>query len=167
MKKILILLCASALAVSASAEVAALYWMVGDTSPVENYEYAKVGVVPSGSDVTSSSKTYLDSYYDAGNVSLLAKGEGPTYADISAYSTGSYSFFVELFNYEGGTLVSVGHGDYYSYTQLLDSGYISTGGLSPTMATATFTGGNYIPEPTSGLLLLFGGALLALRRRRA
>ena len=31
----------------------------------------------------------------------------------------------------------------------------------------TISGGGDIPEPTSGLLLLFGGAMLALRRRRA
>ncbi len=31
----------------------------------------------------------------------------------------------------------------------------------------TISGGGDIPEPTSGLLLLFGGAMLALRRKRA
>ena len=31
----------------------------------------------------------------------------------------------------------------------------------------TFGGGGDVPEPTSGLLLLVGGAMLALRRRRA
>ena len=31
----------------------------------------------------------------------------------------------------------------------------------------TKTGGSDVPEPTSGLLLLVGGAMLALRRKRA
>jgi len=34
-------------------------------------------------------------------------------------------------------------------------------------STALFTPTAAIPEPTSGLLVLLGGALLALRRRRA
>ncbi len=42
----------------------------------------------------------------------------------------------------------------------------AAGGLGSTMG-GTVTGGATIPEPTSGLLLLVGGAMLALRRKRA
>ena len=40
------------------------------------------------------------------------------------------------------------------------------GGIGSSMG-GTVTGGSDIPEPTSGLLLLVGGAMLALRRKRA
>ena len=42
----------------------------------------------------------------------------------------------------------------------LDSSFVNTEGMAFNM------GEQMVPEPTSGLLLLVGGALLALRRRR-
>ena len=88
----------------------------------------------------------------------------PTLKDLGGYGSSEYSFYVELYNAAGD---SVYKGQAVSYTDLLDSGYISTSGvLTPTMlATGGFNGAS-VPEPTSGMLLLIGGALLALRRRR-
>ena len=88
----------------------------------------------------------------------------PTLKDLGGYGSSEYSFYVELYNAAGD---SVYKGQSVSYTDLLDSGYISTSGvLTPTMlATGGFNGAS-VPEPTSGMLLLIGGALLALRRRR-
>ena len=42
----------------------------------------------------------------------------------------------------------------------------AAGGIGASMG-GTVTGGTDVPEPTSGLLLVLGGAMLALRRRRA
>ena len=47
---------------------------------------------------------------------------------------------------------------------LLPDGYLDTTDLAS--AGWTKTGGGDVPEPTSGLLLLVGGAMLALRRKR-
>lgn len=79
------------------------------------------------------------------------------------YTTG-YSFFVELYNESGDTLWT----QYAStYEQLLNSQAISTGGIgAPTGLGLGGMNGAAIPEPTSGLMLLIGGAMLALRRRR-
>ncbi|MBR4652032.1 MAG: PEP-CTERM sorting domain-containing protein [Kiritimatiellae bacterium] len=43
------------------------------------------------------------------------------------------------------------------------SGFTTAGDKFP---TAGWSGGSNVPEPTSGLLLVLGGAMLALRRRR-
>lgn len=162
MKKTAILISAFALAFASIADVAALYWQVGDTGI--DYDYAKVRVTGGG----LSDPSYLNSA-DYDGVSILANGDGATYADVSSYSSGSYSFFVELLNYENSNWSIVGHSDTLTYQDLVTSGYITTGGIAaPSVATAPFgLSEQYeIPEPTSGLLLLMGASMLALRRRR-
>ena len=65
------------------------------------------------------------------------------------------------------------------YWTMAGTGEIYTTSTEPTMGSLDMTsklataytpwkgGSGDIPEPTSGLLLLVGGAMLALRRRRA
>ena len=83
------------------------------------------------------------------------------------------SFWVEFYNYSGGALTLLGWSDAITPENLLAMGALEDmrnpvyqgnpeGGYSswsPTSFTA-------VPEPTSGLLLLIGGALLALRRKQ-
>ena len=92
-------------------------------------------------------------------------GAAPTLSDLKGYGSSQYSFYVELYNTAGG---SVHKTQTVSYDSLLSSGYIATGGvLTPTVLASGGFNGASVPEPTSGVLLLVGGALLALRRRRA
>ena len=84
-----------------------------------------------------------------------------------------------------GNAVDGGDGYDYDYTSAIITGYIEgdittevMGGtaiadnpptswtVSGITKTAQSSGGGDIPEPTSGLLLVLGGAMLALRRRR-
>lgn len=87
------------------------------------------------------------------------------WADIgTGQNTTDSWFFIELYNANGDTIYTQSD---VSYSQLLSSGYISTSGLSvPTGAAAGGYNGASVPEPSGGLLMLIGGALLALRRRR-
>ena len=60
----------------------------------------------------------------------------------------------------------------YAYVSALDSNTTGATGQSAMLSydvSGSATAGNWtaVPEPTSGLLLLVGGALLALKRRRA
>ena len=93
-------------------------------------------------------------------------------SDISAYASTEYSFYVEMLNYnETDGWTSQGTGSTYTYDQLVSSGYVATGLIDATTAMANAATSNFgssgaIPEPSSGLLLLIGGAMLALRRRR-
>ena len=59
-------------------------------------------------------------------------------------------------------------GDYVAYVQTTMNLAAAAGmNQNKTFADFTYVAASDIPEPTSGLLLLLGGAMLALRRRRA
>ena len=94
----------------------------------------------------------------------IVAGATPTLSDLKGYGSVDYSFYVELYNAAGDSVYKT---QAVSYNSLLSSGYIATGGvLTPAvLATGGFNGAA-VPEPTSGVLLLIGGAMLALRRRR-
>ena len=77
------------------------------------------------------------------------------------------SFMVELGNWENGQWVGIATSQSYTYAQL--ASHIihdwSGPGAMPAM-DAWVAGGYVVPEPSSGILLLIGGGLLALRRKR-
>ncbi len=79
-------------------------------------------------------------------------------ATFDGYGAGDYSFYSVVINEATGK---------YLITDQVDITYGGTGNLSvdfsSQLETATW---QPVPEPTSGLLLLVGGALLALRRKQ-
>ena len=91
-----------------------------------------------------------------------------TQTDISAYESDAYLFYVEMSNYNNGDYETVATGRKYGYGDLVSSGYVAASPLDVSKVTAAASGVNFanVPEPSSGLLLLIGGAMLALRRRR-
>ena len=136
-----------------AASAGTLYWQVDDNSGnVTAQLYAQQG----------------DN--EAGRIALSDELDAPTgvrQADIGLYSDGTYLFYVEMLNYSEGTITQ---GYKWGYDDLVSSGYVSFGATDiPTVSAnaAGFAAGPAaIPEPSSGLLLLMGGAILALRRRR-
>lgn len=146
-----------ALLIAASVSAGTLYWQVQDQDQVfdeawlirENGsgKHDIVGVASQQPDKTSTALTQTD---------------------ISAWENSDYLFYVELVNYSSPNNV-VATGYKYSYNDLVTAGYVATG-LNDANAVASFAGtqnfASPVPEPTSGLLLLMGGAMLALRRRR-
>ena len=145
-----------------------LYWQITSDTGVD-FSVARL-VVTDGSTTT----------YIPGEKGLLAtdfdevKGTGTQLAmqqtDISSYTSDAYSFFVEMINYAADP-ETVTKGATYKYNDLVSAGYVSFGADDVTAVTMAATAANMgaggaVPEPSSGLLLLMGGAMLALRRRR-
>ena len=98
-------------------------------------------------------------------------GAGPTFADISGYtldrSDASLSFMIELGHYtDDGAWIVLAASQSSTLGNLYEAGFVLDSELSYQQGLE-WTGGSYaVPEPSSGLLILIGGALLALRRRR-
>lgn len=96
---------------------------------------------------------------------------GPTWANLSGYTDGTYSFAIELGNFvmegEDEVWTVSARSQSSSYQDLVSSGYVTPGELAMP-GYLPWTGGTFtsVPEPSSGVLLVIGGALLALRRRR-
>ena len=94
------------------------------------------------------------------------------YADVSAYANGSpeYAFIVELGNWDGSNWSTLALSETASYADLAANNHIdNVSGYNPNPITPWMPTSYVVPEPSSGLMLLVGAALLALRRgkRRA
>ena len=178
MKKLVFILgLASAFAASAGT----IDWSIWDDSSNASTDYIMylmAGSLADGAKITditdaSTAKTYVSSAVGSG---VLDHTDG-LYAvgSTGALDSGSQNFYALLFNNSsidsasdylvvGSFTVNVpgsGAADLsMDVTGRTSSGWSSISGSTPT------PGPSGIPEPTSGLLLLVGGAMLALRRKQ-
>ena len=92
------------------------------------------------------------------------------FGSLSGISGASYSFVLELGNWSNGQWVSTSmESRPEAYGALVQNQHITKwNDLTPSYAKPwTPTQFQVVPEPTSGIMLLVGGALLMLRRRRS
>ena len=161
MRRLLLILglCASLFPGRALAEEQILYWLVdsGHTSVFPfNYAilYAQVG----------------DAEKQAIGGATLAMSDSPIETDLLAAlqttDLAGYRFFIELINFEAGEMKGVAITQTSSYSDLSSNHHILGAAMTDVTNLVYWTPYFMIPEPTSGLLLLIGSALLALRRRR-
>ena len=150
------------------ADVEALYWQVTSDMNTAPIEFAAAAMV---ADDGNGNKVYLND--SNGNAWQAANSDKITTESIasiwnSTYATG-YTFYIELMNNDNGNWYTAGTIDSgsgnWSYDDIKSHIY-SSSSMSMSLATPITSGTAHIPEPTSGLLMLVGGALLALRRRR-
>ncbi len=162
----------SALVVVAVASLKAdtLYWQVSDQGAGNDFSYAQWYATQnadgSGGTLISGASAVADGVT---SVSETGTKVSPVISDLGSTDYSSYYFYVELVNYADSSKTRSLNQDYpWSYDQLVNSGYISTGSsvVTPSAFANGALDGGSVPEPTSGVLLLIGGALLALRRRR-
>ena len=143
------------------ASAGTLYWQVDDSSGAD-------GVLFWVENKTSGDKWSLseDGTFKTEPDSVFDAPTGVMQADITNYSGDQYLYYVELVNYANGTTTE---GYKWGYGDLVSSGYVASDFRDAGTAEANAVAlGNFgaAPEPSSGLLLLMGGAMLALRRRR-
>lgn len=137
---------------ASAASAGTLYWQVADDG--------------SGDDVTAQ---LFAQQGDNAAIALSNELDTPTgiqQADIGDYTDSTWRFYVELVNYDNDTRTT---GYKWGYQDLVASGYVAVDATQIAEAhAAAVAHSNFAnaPEPSSGLLLLMGGAILALRRRR-
>ena len=161
-----------------------LWWQVGDFTDPDSLENVAVERVNGGGMTTAadigvtharirevSTGDYLVMLDpETGNFSLDSINVPMTwYADVSAYASDSagYAFIVELGNWDGSSWSVLALSETVSYTSLDGSSHIDhVSGYNPNPITPWMPTSYVVPEPTSGLLVVVGAALLALRRRK-
>ena len=142
-----------------------LYWQINNNP--NNDQYAAVAVLDGSGELVGYANI-LDG--DGGDVigNIVSASDAMSevqYADISGYNS-DYTFVVEMLSTDGSAWErGWTSGTPMTYDQLKTEGYVSEGGISAGSVNS-WTSSVTIPEPTSGLLLLVGGSLLALRRKR-
>ncbi len=88
---------------------------------------------------------------------------------VSPYNSAAYSFAIELGNWDWnlGTWTMIATSETMSYTDLVKARHIIEWDGTDPSAPAVWNPTSYvIPEPSGGMLILVGFALLALRRRQ-
>lgn len=164
MKKIIMMFAAMALALGAQAASSYLYWMLEEPTSM-SFVYARVlGVTDSGE------TGYLTIAEPGGgestqlwNVTAPDSGTalGGTYYTLIPADANWKNFYIELYNWENAV---VGVSQSAKYADLVEKFIYSNMGTAGVNAPYMFTAA--IPEPSGGLLMLFGFGLMALRRKR-
>ena len=169
MKKALIVLLIGLAVWSAKAEYY-LYWNyeVPDTVTDVTFTYAKLAAYTSGDYYTpvgyltvGDTTSDMIAAYGITASQLTGTSVSEVYFAMGSYNSNAYSFRVELFD-SGNNFV--GRSDAYDYATVSGSIYsdMSIGGMVP----LSMGGYSAVPEPTSGMMLLLGMGLLALKRKR-
>ena len=179
MKKIMIALAAVALATGVQA--AAMDWKV-NTGTASTYAGLSIYMCTVGSGFESVADIEAKLMGTEGNTGSVVKngsmnawyGDGQTIKGLDDGLEGNQSVYAVIVSADGKGYWSIaGSGEVYTTattpaTANIDASTALAGDYTPfkTEPPPGPTPGG-IPEPTSGLLLVLGGAILALRRRRA
>lgn len=167
MKKIVFGLIA-ALTVS-GAQASYLAWQVGANEFGTSYDNANIYATDGVSThLLGSYWASSDPASDAAETDIATPMQAVAFADLKSYGTSSYSYYIELSNYSqsGNEFVAVSSPS-VTYTDLMNEGSIIATLPSGTLANiqvwhpTTYS----VPEPTSALLMLFGAAMLGLKRK--
>ena len=167
------LMVAGALLARATEEV--LWWQVPDDATVATFHQGDVLASELGADearIITSAGDYLVIPPDADpppdDVESLVIPMGAAWFAILPDSPEGLSFMVELGNWDNdGNWVGIAQSQSYTYAQLQDYVIRDWSGPGATPAIQPWVAEGYVvPEPSSGILLLIGGGLLALRRKR-
>lgn len=173
MKKLIIAACCALFATVTQASY--LYWQVTADDYGDNvWDAVSSAKITRLADGTSANQyqaydTFETMYDGELNPQTTLKAPGGAYMVEGTFDTG-YTYYIELYN-NSGTLVSRSAGTsgnelVTSYTQ---SEYVNVSSvLNPGSTVPVWHGGGSytaVPEPTSAILMLFGAAMLGLKRK--
>lgn len=137
-------------------------WINPNRNTANDFNWSRLVAVVDGEKVTVG----------AAELNSLRAGSttDPLVADLRGVSGTITSFAVEFFNYSDGSLSLLGWTESITPDELVAQGKIADF-RDPKYPQASYDVWSpkefaAVPEPTSGLLLLIGGALLALRRKQ-
>ncbi len=182
-------------AVQAQASDYLLYWQVEDTAAIQWFDGTTISTVAEYTNldgqkinmaraVSSTAENGLYIYYmDRGlqnyTMEFTEGGTGELFSYIGSFDSpegiAGLSFAIELGNWDNGTWTTLATTGMISYNDLTVLGqseggsYILTAdqGLNAPGFVPWNAQSYMVPEPSSGLLILIGAGLLALRRGRA
>ena len=141
----------------------------GNTIDLSGYTYGNNSL--SGKPGLSSGITSDTAEYGYTGLYYTNIGQAVTDYGITEDQYGAYEFLMQVSNNEGNLVAWSAHlfnpaADPLTLTAL-SSTLVDIGDIkNPSMITTFNFGTNLVPEPTSGLLMMLGAGLLALRRRR-
>ena len=165
------------------AEEMVLWWQVGDSN--DDSSLSDVSITTFHEGVKTAAEMGVtearirvvgtDDYLMMSPVDGVADPAMPVPTDwyanvVSPYASEEYSFAIELGNWDWdtGTWTMIASSDAASYKSLRELGHIvDWDSINPQPPKAWNPTSYTVPEPSGGILLLAGGALLALRRRRS
>lgn len=180
MKKLMFLLCFACTSIAANASY--LLWQVTSSEFTEEpWDTAKIFITEGNSYSDSAAAKLNVGYvnndtYTAFSPSVEAVGKSGSFkyvADIGTLGDSTtYSYYVELYNSAGSkvarsSITTASGSDINSQSYV----YADTASITITLANlasvAPWHAGGYkaVPEPTSGLMLLLGAAMLGLKRK--
>ena len=172
MKKLFLTLGIVLAATLANASI--LYWQL-DTSDYtgDDAAYAVLNTTSGQSGTVYGLRKNASGEFEAVEVTELQSG-ATYYIDTEdwggdEYFSSDYSYYVELYNSAGNPIEYTGYqvkGD--DFIQYADTGGTTDlGDIDPASVAVFHSGSNMtvVPEPTSAILMLFGAALLGLKRK--
>ena len=138
-----------------------LYWMVDTTGYEGSWDYAAIKVVNDG---VNNRVGYLT--MDGNNKfgKSTSGGIEGAWASLGSYEANTFSFIVELYSEANGWQAQTSSA--IAYQALSEGGYLYNSmpsGGNKLVFGPGFT--SSAPEPTSGVLMLIGVSVLALRRK--
>ena len=182
MKKLLLL---GAIALVATVSQASyLYWQVDmsdtassfgiDTDRDYTFRFVQVYNDTKTTLDVYSYNTSTKSYQELSNpesIPSMTAETGHLFADVGTVTEGNadaYSYYIEVTGYSiSGASGWQNQSEVITYANAVADGHIVDDLSAMAVMPTAWTGGTYMaPEPTSGLLLLVGASLLALKRRK-
>ena len=160
---------------AARGDVQALYWQIDSRNEIE-FDYAVLyavdttageGATPialpnngeGGFAYVSQNGGLTTAVLDTELESLLALGEK---------NPSAYGFYIELIQWDAANEMEIVRGvsEFASYVNLTQNNHVLGGGLTIPSNLVVWTPATVVPEPSTGILLMMGFAVLLLRRQR-